>query len=61
MSVTNKVIYTKDYDGDELSDVSRDVLEAFDERFNPEASVIESDSHGLPKGKFKVTIEYISE
>ncbi len=58
MSIT---IFENTYDGELLSDIGRDIYEAFDTSFNPKASVIVDDEYGIPKGHFVVTIEYFPE
>ena len=51
-------ILEKDYDGESISDLSRDIYEAFDDRFNPVASEIPTDMHGFHTGTFTVTITW---
>lgn len=53
-----KTIFKKEYDGESISDIERDVLESFDERFNPEASIITLDDNFIPEGKFIVTVQW---
>jgi len=49
-------IFTKQYDGESMVDVFRDVSEACDERFTPALATIPRDEHGFHKGTFKVSI-----
>lgn len=56
-----KTTFCKEYDGESLHDISRDIHEAFDERFNPVIAEIPVDKYGIPKGVFKVTIDWYSE
>jgi hypothetical protein len=52
------VIWSHKYHGFEsLSDLERDITEAFDDRFNPAAKVIPGEFQGT----VKVTIEYTPE
>ena len=55
------VLFEKQYDGESLYDVDRDIAEAFDERFNPKVSVVPQDEHGFQKGTFTVKIEWSPE
>lgn len=51
-------IFKKDYDGESLYDMQRDVHEAFDSRFNPLAAQIPQDEFGFQEGTFTVTITW---
>lgn len=53
-----KTIFKKEYDGESICDVERDVLESFDERFNPEATAITLDENNIPEGRFIVTVQW---
>lgn len=55
------VIFEKQYDGESLYDVPRDVSEAFDEQFNPVIASIPKDEHFIQKGTFTVKIEWNPE
>lgn len=57
----SKTIFQKDYDGESICDLSRDISEAFDERFNPLVADIPEIEHGFHAGTFKVTIEWTKE
>lgn len=53
-----KVIFTKDYEGFEsLYDLGRDVCEAVDAVYNPQATVLEDEFQGT----VRVTITYTPE
>jgi hypothetical protein len=54
-------IFRKDYDGESIYDVNRDVCEAFDEDYNPALKDIPKDEHGFQQGTFRVTIEWIPD
>ena len=54
-------IFQKDYDGESLYDLSRDISEAFDERFNPTVATIPKDEHCFQKGTFTVKVEWKPE
>lgn len=58
-----KVVFSKDYDGESIVDLGRDISEAFDERFNPAIVGIPEmeDSPGFWAGNFKVTIQWTKE
>lgn len=60
-TVDSRTLLDKTYSSEELSDLSRDVDEAFDERFTPAAKGIPKDEHGFDKGQFKVTITWSPE
>jgi hypothetical protein len=48
----------KAYDGESICDVFRDVSEAFDADFTPEAKQIPSDEYGFALGKYVVEIRW---
>jgi len=50
------LILNKDYDGESLADVSRDVMESFNPLFNDKIKGIPKGSYGFIKGTFKVQI-----
>jgi hypothetical protein len=52
-------LLNKEYDGESLSDINRDVTECFDTRFSPDVIEIPVDEHNLPKGIFKVVITWV--
>ncbi len=54
-------IFEKEYDGESIYDVQRDVIEAFDGRFNPMVKDIPQDEYGFQLGTFTVKIEWSEE
>lgn len=52
-------IFKKEYTGDSLDDISRDIYESLNPEINVNAKDIETDEYNFPTGKFIVTIEYI--
>ena len=55
------ILHKKDYSGESLSDLERDVNECFDGDFNPPSLEIPKDQYGFHKGTFRVTVEWIPE
>lgn len=55
------ILHEKDYDGESLVDLGRDVEECFNGDFNPPALEIPVDQHGFHKGLFRVRIEWIPD
>jgi hypothetical protein len=55
------ILHQKDYNGESLQDLGRDVEESFNGDFNPPALEIPTDGYGFHKGIFRVTIEWIPE
>lgn len=51
-------IFQKEYDGESICDIQRDVHEAFDSRFNPLVAQIPQDEFGFQQGTFTVTITW---
>jgi hypothetical protein len=49
----SNLILCKNYCGEEIADVDRDVSECFD--------IITVDEHGFHKGEFKITVEWIAD
>lgn len=54
-------LFSKEYDGESLCDLSRDIHEAFDVRLNPAVAIVPTDEHGFQQGMFKVSVEWIKE
>ncbi len=54
-------IFEKEYDGESIYDVQRDVIEAFDARFNPMVKDIPQGEYGFQLGTFIVRIEWSKE
>lgn len=55
------IILEKTYDGESIVDLQRDVLEMFNEEFDPTIATIPKDEYGFHKGSFKVKVEWVSE
>lgn len=55
--IENKIIFNETYNWESLCDLSRDIQECFDSRYNP----LVKDLPGEFKGVIKVTLEYIPE
>lgn len=55
------IIFDETYCSEELSDLGRDVHEAFYPEFNQIIGAIPQDEYGFYKGTFKVTIQWIEE
>ncbi|HCQ0858540.1 TPA: hypothetical protein OGU99_000466 [Escherichia coli] len=51
-------IFKKEYDGESICDIQRDVHEAFNSRFNPLVAQIPQDEYGFQEGTFTVTITW---
>ena len=52
------LVFKKEYDGESLYDLSRDIAEAIDVTYNPIVEEIPQDEYGIQLGTFKVTIEW---
>jgi hypothetical protein len=52
------ILFKKEYDGESIYDVERDVFETFQADYNALVHAIPVDEHGIQKGTFKVTIEW---
>ena len=55
------ILFEKEYDGESLYDLQRDVHEAFVEDFNPIMATLPKDKHNFTMGTFTVKIEWSSE
>lgn len=53
-----KTIFYKEYDGESLGDVSRDVMESFDERINSVVKGIPVDENFIQEGRFIVSVQW---
>lgn len=53
--------FEKEYDGESIYDVQRDVIESFDAKFNPIVKDIPQDEYGFQLGTFRVTIEWTAD
>ncbi len=55
-------IFNKIYHSEDISDIGRDVSEAFDPAYNPKVSGIPQDGYGFHTGgHFVVTINWIED
>ena len=52
------IIFDKDYSGESLNDLGRDIDEAFDPMFNPIVRSLVTDENGFVSGSFKVVVYY---
>ena len=52
------IIFEKEYDGESIVDLDRDVYECLQEDYNQIMTKIPQDEFGFQKGTFKVTIEW---
>lgn len=52
------IIFNKEYDGESIVDLDRDISEVLDSRFNPVVDIIPKDEHGFHKGSFVVTVQW---
>ena len=51
-----KTVFSKDYDGESICDLGRDIIESFDPRFNPLMDEIPQDEYGFQNGTFTVSV-----
>lgn len=54
-------VFKKEYDGESIVDLGRDISEALVEEFNPVIDLIPVDAYGFPEGIFTVTIIWSEE
>ena len=52
------VIFKKEYDGESVVDMERDVFESLNPDFNELAVQIPQDQHGFHEGTFTVTLSW---
>ena len=57
----SKDIFFKDYDGESIYDMGRDISEAMLEEYNEKLKEIPIDEHGIQQGTFRVTIQWLKE
>lgn len=55
------IVFEKEYDGESLYDLGRDIAEAIDVTYNPIVEEIPQDEYGIQLGTFKVIIEWSKE
>lgn len=51
-------VFKKEYCGESICDLGRDLIESFDPQFNPKVSDIPQDEYGFQEGSFIVTVEW---
>lgn len=49
-------IFEKEYDGESLYDLDRDISETINSEYNPIVKNIPQDEYGIQTGTFKVTV-----
>ena len=54
-------LHLKSYSDESLSDLDRDITEAFDEIYNPMVASIPKDEHGFRKGTFTVSVMWFDD
>jgi hypothetical protein len=52
------ILFQKEYDGESIYDLERDVSESLQGEYNALIHSIPEDEHGFQAGRFKVTIEW---
>lgn len=55
------ILFRKEYDGESLYDLGRDVEESLEGDYNPLIHTIPENKDGFQRGKFTVTIEWEDE
>lgn len=55
------ILFQKEYDGESIVDLERDISECLEGSFNALAYAIPVDEHGFHKGNFKVIVEWEPE
>lgn len=59
--MATRVLLDKTYDGESIADIDRDVYEAFDGDYTPNAKDIPMDENNIPQGVFTVCITWSPE
>jgi hypothetical protein len=54
-------LFEKDYDGESLYDLGRDISECIMEDYNPAVKQIPQDEHGFQLGTFRVVVQWIPD
>ncbi|ATW58059.1 hypothetical protein CNR34_00126 [Pseudomonas phage nickie] len=57
----NHEIFRKEYGGEDINDIERDMSEAFDPDYNPKAAIVTTDEHGFVNGKVVVTMTWVPD
>ena len=55
------IIFEKEYDGESIVDLARDISESLEPEFNPIVAEVPQDEWGFHKGYFRVTIKWSGE
>ena len=56
--MSNITVFTKQYDGESLYDLGRDIAECFDPKYNEVVKEVPQDQYGFQSGTFTVTISW---
>ncbi len=51
-------LFKREYSGESLYDLDRDISEAFQKDYNPLMAQVPVDEHGFQKGTFTVTVTW---
>jgi hypothetical protein len=54
-------IFHKEYSGESIVDMERDIAECLDEATNPAMAEVLKDEYGIPKGRFVVRVQWIDD
>lgn len=54
-------VFKKEYDGESIVDLGRDIFEALSTEYNPVLDLIPVDARGFQKGTFTVAITWSEE
>ena len=55
------VLFSKEYDGESIADLDRDITEALSPTFNDNIDGIPVDEQGIQSGTFKLTLTWVPE
>lgn len=59
--MSKEYLFRKEYSGEEICDIDRDISEVFDARMTPAIDKVPVDEHGLHSGKFRISVVWCSE
>lgn len=59
--MTKEYLFRKEYCGEEICDIDRDITEVFDDRMTPAIAKVPVDEYGMHAGKFRITVVWCSE
>lgn len=54
-------VFKKEYDGESIVDLGRDIYEVFDTEYNPVIDLIPVDDYGFQKGTFTIAVVWSGE